>query len=82
MTTAVQYWWMPLCAVAVLNVAAWYLSAALLKLVPLIFIAESGSWYAILSTDYVGQFVENSIWTFAATLLLASFVLLWPRSGR
>ncbi len=53
-----------------------------LLLVPLIFVAEGASWYAILSTNYLGHFVENSIWTFSAVLLLASFALLWPHSNR
>jgi len=56
--------------------------AVSLLLVPLIVVAEAASWYAILSTNYFGHVLENSIWTFCALLLLASFVLLWPRSGR
>lgn len=53
-----------------------------LLLVPLIVVAEGASWYAILSTNYLGHIVENSIWTFSAVLLLASFVFLWPHSDR
>lgn len=52
-----------------------------LLLLPLIVIAEMASWYAILSTNYLGHVVENSLWTFAALLLLGCFILLWPRSG-
>jgi hypothetical protein len=53
-----------------------------LTLVPIIFVAECASWYAILSKNYFGHVVENSIWTFSAMLLLVSFVFLWPGSSR
>lgn len=45
-------------------------------LVPLIVAAEAASWYAILSKNYFGHLLENSIWTFAAALLLVSCILL------
>ena len=51
-------------------------------LMPLIIIAECASWYAILSTNYFGHVVENSIWTVCAILLLASFFFLWSHSNR
>jgi len=51
-------------------------------LLPLIVVAEGASWYAILSTNYLGHVVENSIWTFCAALLLVSFFLLWPHGSR
>ena len=51
-------------------------------LVPIIVVAEISSWYAILSTNYFGHFVENSIWTLSAVLLLVSLFLLWPHSNR
>jgi hypothetical protein len=51
-----------------------------LLLIPLIVVAECASWYAILSTNYLGHVIENSIWTFSAALLLASFISLWPQS--
>ena len=53
-----------------------------LLLIPVIVVAEFASWYAILSTNYLGHVVENSIWTFSAVLLLASLVLLWPHNNR
>lgn len=46
-------------------------------LMPLIVLAECASWYAVLSTNYFGHFVENSLWTLCAGLLLASLVMLW-----
>jgi hypothetical protein len=56
--------------------------AVSLLLFPLIVIAEGASWYAILSTNYLGHVAENSLWTFCAVLLLASFFSLWPHSSR
>ncbi len=53
-----------------------------LLLIPIIFVAECASWYAILSKNYFGHVLENSIWTFSAVLLFASFVFLWPHSDR
>ncbi len=34
-------------------------------IVPLILIAECFSWYAVLTTNYFGNAIENSIWAFA-----------------
>ena len=51
-------------------------------LIPLIVVAEFASWYAILSTNYFGHVLENSIWTFSAVLLLVSLIFLWPKSNR
>lgn len=53
-----------------------------LILFPLIVVAEGASWYAVLSTNYLGHVVENSLWTFCAGLLFASFLFLWPHSDR
>ena len=53
-----------------------------LLLIPIISFAEGASWYAILSKNYFGHVLENSIWTFSAMLLLVCFVLLWPHSNR
>lgn len=40
-------------------------------ILPLILIAEAFSWYAVLTTNYLGSAIENSIWaaTFAAIAL-------------
>lgn len=48
-------------------------------LIPMILLAESCSWYAIISTNYLGSVVEESLWTIAGVLLVASFVSLWSR---
>jgi hypothetical protein len=47
-------------------------------IIPLIVIAEGFSWYAILTTNYLGSVIEESLWTVAGILLLISFFALWP----
>ncbi len=42
--------------------------------VPLILVAECCSWYAVVTTSYLGNAVENSIW--AGTFLLVALALL------
>jgi hypothetical protein len=34
-------------------------------IVPLILVAECFSWYAVLTTNYLGNAIENSLWAFA-----------------
>jgi hypothetical protein len=43
-------------------------------IVPLILIAECCSWYSVITTDYLGNTVENSIWL--VTFLLIAAALL------
>src|SRR5271163_3941903 len=43
-------------------------------IVPLIAIAECFSWYAVISTDFLGNVLENSLWT--VTFLLIAVALL------
>jgi len=45
-------------------------------LLPLILTAEIFSWYATLSTSYLGNSVEESLWTVSATLLVLAAVSL------
>lgn len=47
--------------------------------VPLIVIAETCSWYSVLTTSNLGHVVEESIWGLGAVLLVASLVAIWPR---
>jgi hypothetical protein len=42
--------------------------------IPLILLAECCSWYAVITTDYLGNAVENSLW--AAAFLLIGMALL------
>jgi hypothetical protein len=51
-------------------------------LVPLIVVAETFSWYAVLTTSYIGNTVEESIWALSATLGTVSAVAIWPRLAR
>jgi hypothetical protein len=46
-------------------------------LVPLIAVAEVCSWYAILTTCYAGNAIEESIWALSATLLIVACLALW-----
>ncbi|MGE3805020.1 MAG: hypothetical protein AB7K24_10145, partial [Gemmataceae bacterium] len=48
-------------------------------LVPMIVVAEVCSWYAVLTTCYLGNVIEESLWTASALLLLISSLSLWPR---
>ena len=43
-------------------------------IVPLIVLAECCSWYAVITTDYLGNTIENSIW--AVAFLLVAVALL------
>ncbi len=43
-------------------------------IVPLIAIAECCSWYAVISTNYLGNVLENSLWT--VTFLLIAIALM------
>jgi hypothetical protein len=48
-------------------------------LVPLIVVAEVCSWYAVLTTSYLGNTVEESLWALCALLLVVSCLALWSR---
>jgi hypothetical protein len=52
---------------------------ASLTLVPLIVVAETCSWYSVLTTSNLGHVAEESIWAFSAALLVASLIEAWPR---
>lgn len=52
-----------------------YVSSAL---VPVIVVAEGFSWYAMLTTNYFGSVIEESLWTICGILLVISFLWLWP----
>jgi hypothetical protein len=44
--------------------------------VPMIFVAEICSWYAVLSTSYLGNTLEQSIWTGTVALMTTSLAML------
>ena len=45
-------------------------------IVPLIVLAEACSWYAVISTDFLGNVLENSLWTVAFALVAIAFARL------
>ena len=47
-------------------------------IVPLILIAECFSWYAVLTTNYLGNAIENSIWAVAFFLVGIGLCRLLP----
>jgi hypothetical protein len=49
-------------------------------LVPLIAAAELCSWYAVLTTCYLGNVLEESIWALSASLLVISALTLWSHT--
>ena len=52
---------------------------ASLIVVPLIAIAETCSWYSVLTTSNLGHVAEESIWGFSAALMVASVISILPR---
>jgi hypothetical protein len=49
-------------------------------IIPLIVVAEVCSWVAVLTTCYLGNVVEESLWALSAFLLVVSCLILWTRS--
>ena len=45
-------------------------------IVPLIALAEISSWYAVISTNYLGNALENSLWTIAFALAGVALIRL------
>ncbi len=43
-------------------------------IVPLIIIAECFSWFAVITTNYLGNSIEESLWTVTYTLILFAFI--------
>lgn len=54
---------------------------ASLAVVPLILVAETCSWYSVLTTANIGHVIEESLWGVSAALLVASLLSLWPRAS-
>jgi hypothetical protein len=46
---------------------------------PLIAIAETCSWYSVLTTANIGHVIEESLWGLSAALLVGSLFSVWPR---
>jgi hypothetical protein len=45
-----------------------------IAIVPLIVLAECCSWYAVVSTNYLGNAIENSLWALTFTLIAAALL--------
>ena len=48
-------------------------------IVPIISLAEIFSWYACVTTNYIGSIWEESLWAFCALLSLVSFLQSFPK---
>jgi hypothetical protein len=48
-------------------------------LVPLIVVAEISSWYAVVTTNYMGNAIEESIWALTFSLVTVSIFSLLPK---
>jgi hypothetical protein len=48
-------------------------------IVPLIAVAELCSWYAVLTTCYAANAIEESIWALTASLLIIGCLAVWSR---
>ena len=48
-------------------------------IVPLIVMAETFSWYAVITTNYLGNTMEESTWGLVAMLLIAGLAMARPR---
>ncbi len=48
-------------------------------MVPMIAVAETFSWYSVLTTSNLGHVVEESLWGLCAALMVASLAAIWPR---
>jgi hypothetical protein len=48
-------------------------------IVPLIAVAECCSWYAVITTNYLGNVLENSLWTITFALVAVALTRLVPR---
>lgn len=55
---------------------------ASIAMVPMIVVAETFSWYSVLTTSNIGHVVEETLWGVCAALFVASLVTIWPRCTR
>jgi len=47
-------------------------------LIGLILLAEVCSWYAVISTNYLGHVFEESLWAISALVVICSVIAVWP----
>jgi hypothetical protein len=58
--------------------AAYVLSTLPLFMIP---VAETCSWYSVITTNYIGNTIEESLWAASAVLFGVSLALLVPRAS-
>jgi hypothetical protein len=51
-------------------------------MVPFILVAETFSWYSVLTTSNIGHVVEETLWGITAALFVFGVVTIWPRCTR
>jgi hypothetical protein len=51
------------------------------SIVPMILLAEAFSWYAVITTNYLGNTIENSLWTVTFLGVAGGLALLMNRFG-
>lgn len=57
-----------------------YVRAVSRVLVPLIVGAEISSWYAVLTTNFLGNALEQSTWTLCGALIASTYLRTWPQA--
>lgn len=51
-------------------------------IVPMILVAETFSWYAVLTTSNLGHVLEETLWGFSAAMLVISLAFIWRNSHK
>lgn len=74
----VTQWALLMLEVARLTRSRWTRGAAR-SVVPLIAVAETCSWYAVLTTANIGHVIEETLWGACAAMLALSLLSAWPR---
>jgi len=59
----------------------WLATLTAKVVVPVIVVAEICSWYAVITTNFLGNTIEQSLWTLCVALLTLSLLMLAPRFG-
>jgi hypothetical protein len=49
-------------------------------LIPMIAVAETCSWYSVLTTSNLGHVIEESLWALGVALVVTTLIVVWPRT--
>jgi hypothetical protein len=74
----VAQWAIVIYALAVAHDTDWSKLVARIIL-PIIFVAECFSWYAVITTNYLGNTIEESLWAFTYLLIMTAIIGLRPK---